>query len=73
MVGSLVVKGIASILDVEAFEAGPGEMRDVIKVDELSEGLLAAFLGPVWTRRFGCSWQTRRATLVQRHWAAHEW
>ncbi|EXC35300.1 putative protein phosphatase 2C 46 [Morus notabilis] len=26
-------------------EAGPGEMRDVIKVDELSEGLLAAVLG----------------------------
>ncbi|KAM1262771.1 hypothetical protein ACFX13_028521 [Malus domestica] len=31
---------------MEAFEADPGEMRDVIKVDELSKGLLAAFLGP---------------------------
>ncbi|KAM0970196.1 hypothetical protein ACFX13_018565 [Malus domestica] len=46
VVGSLVVRGIASILDVEALEAGRGEMRDVIKVDEHSEGLLAAFLGP---------------------------
>lgn len=55
---------IASILDVEAFEAGPGEMRDVIKVDELSEGLLATILGRICKCRFRCSWQTRRITLV---------
>lgn len=71
--GSLVGGDFASILDVEALEAAPGEMRDVIKVDELSEGLLATILGPICTARFGCCWQTRWVTLVQRHWATLEW
>lgn len=53
--------------------AGPGEMRDVIKVDELSEGLLAAVLGPVCPHGFGCSWPARWVTLVQRHGAALKW
>lgn len=72
--GVLVGKGvITSILDVEELEAGPGEMRDVIKVDELSEGLLAAVLGQICPCRFGCSRPARWATLVQRHRSAHEW
>lgn len=60
----LVGRGIASILDVEALDAGAGEMRDVIKVDELSEGLLATIFGRICTRRFGGIWQARRITLV---------
>ena len=63
----------ASISDVEVLEAGPGEMRDVIKVDELSEGLLAAILGQICPRRIGCSGPARWFTLVQRHGTAHEW
>uniref|UniRef100_A0A6N2M9W5 Uncharacterized protein n=1 Tax=Salix viminalis TaxID=40686 RepID=A0A6N2M9W5_SALVM len=64
---------IASSLDVEELEAGPGEMRDVIKVDKLFEGLLAAILEPSRPLRFGSSWPARWATLVQRHRAAYEW
>jgi hypothetical protein len=64
---------IASNLDVEELEAGPGEMRDVIKVDKLFEGLLAALLGPLRSHRFGSSWPARWATLVQRHRTAYEW
>jgi hypothetical protein len=60
-------------LDVEDLEAGAGEMRDVIKVDELSEGLLAAILGPLCPHRFGCSGPARRVTLVHRQRAALEW
>ncbi|KAJ4836906.1 hypothetical protein Tsubulata_034697 [Turnera subulata] len=39
------IKVLHPILDVEEQEAGSGEMRDVIKVDGLFEGLLAAVLG----------------------------
>ena len=61
------------ILDVEELEAvGRGEMRDVIKVDELSEGLLAAVFGTVCSYEFGCSRPARRASLVQRHRATLE-
>lgn len=65
--------GIESISDEEELEAGPGEMRDVIKVDKLSEGLLGTILGPLCPRRFGCSRPARWTTLVQRHRSAHEW
>lgn len=65
--------GIASISDVEELEAGPGEMRDVIKVDKLSEGLLGTVLEPLRPHRFGCSRSARWTTLVQRHRSAHEW
>lgn len=63
----------ASKLDVEDSDAGLGEMRDVIKVDELFEGLLAAILEPFCPYRFRCSRSARWATLVQRHRAAYEW
>ena len=64
---------IASNLDVEELEAGPGEMRDVIKVDKLFEGLLAAVLGPLHPHWFGSSRPARWAALVQRQRAAYEW
>lgn len=64
---------IASILDADELQAGLGEMRDDIKVDELSEGLLAAVLGQICPQGFGCSGPARWIILVQRHWAAHEW
>uniref|UniRef100_A0A6N2NIS5 Uncharacterized protein n=1 Tax=Salix viminalis TaxID=40686 RepID=A0A6N2NIS5_SALVM len=66
-------EGQSANLDVEELEAGPGEMRDVIKVDKLFEGLLAAILEPSRPLRFGSSWPARWATLVQRHRAAYEW
>ena len=69
----VVEGGIASILDVEDLEAGPGEMRDVIKVDKLTEGLLGAILGQLCPLGFRCSRPARWITLVQRHRAAHEW
>lgn len=69
----LIVVVITSILDVEVQEAGWGEMRDVIKVDELSEGLLAAVLGPVCSHGFGFGRPARRVVMVQRYRAAHQW
>jgi hypothetical protein len=48
-------------------------MRDVIKVDKLFEGLLAAVLGPLHPHWFGSSRPARWAALVQRQRAAYEW
>lgn len=66
----------ASILDVEELEAGSGAMRDVIKLDELPEGLLAAMCRwslASWGQWFRFGWLPRWATLVQGPWPPHQW
>ena len=55
------------------FEGCLDEMRDVIGVDELFEGLFSAKVGSICSRRVGCRGSARRAIVVQRQWTALEW
>lgn len=43
---------LASILDVAELKVDLGEMRDVIEVDIIPEGLLAAVFRPLFTLGF---------------------
>lgn len=70
---SLIRRVFASILDVEELEVSRGEMRDVIKVDRISEGLLAALFGPVFALGFRYCGPAGWTSLVQRHRTALDW
>lgn len=58
------------LLDVEKSVAGLDEMRDVISIDEPTEGLLATIIGSTHSCGFRLSGQARRASMVQGRRAA---
>ena len=60
-------------IDVENSEAGVGEMRDVIGVDELPAGLLVAVIRTLCPHRLRCFRAAGRAALVQGLGTALEW